>query len=70
MKVEEEVEVQSHPLLTSTLNRRKWSVPRPTALLHSKEPDILTEQNTGWAFRQLMQWVTESFTTVKKVAGT
>jgi hypothetical protein len=53
MKVEERVEVQSHLLLTSALDRRKWSVSRPTAFLPSREPDIPTEQKTAWAFSNL-----------------
>jgi len=53
MKVEERVVVQNHLLLTSARVRRKWSVSRPTALLPWRDPDIPTEQKTGWAFSNL-----------------
>jgi len=54
-KVEERVEVQSHPLLTSARDRGKWSVSRLTALLPWRDPDIPTEQKTGWAFSNLFK---------------
>jgi hypothetical protein len=53
MKVEERVQVQSHPLLTSARERRTWPVSRPTSLLTWRDRDIQTEQNTGWAFSNL-----------------
>jgi len=65
MKVEERVEVQSHPLLTSALDRRKWSVSRLTASLPLKDHDIPTEQKNVWAFSNLCNGYRGDFARLK-----